>query len=98
LVALLQADLFAGVARGRLLEKLVTRPTPERWRDAVAGALDDQSLRLAYWDPGTAGYRQPDGTTLTAPARETGDRWVEVNQEGRPVAAMVIDSVLAEDP
>jgi signal transduction histidine kinase len=28
----------------------VTRPTPERWREAVADALDDPELQLAYYD------------------------------------------------
>jgi signal transduction histidine kinase len=97
LVALLQADLFAGVARGRLLEDLVRRPSPEGWREAVAAALDDPALRLAYWDPSTARYRQPDGAELTAPA-DARRAWVEVDQEDRPVAAMVIDAALAEDP
>ena len=98
LVALFQADLFAGVARGRLLEKLVMRPSPERWRDAVAGALDDPALRLAYWDPTSGHYRQADGSQLTAPFDEADSAWVEVDRDGRPVAAMVIDGALAEDP
>ena len=97
LVALLQADLFAGAARGRLLAELMTRPSPERWRVAVARALDDPALRLAYWDPSSGGYRQPDGDELTAPAGP--DRvWVEMDRNGRPVAAMHIDAALAEDP
>jgi signal transduction histidine kinase len=99
LVALLQADLFAGVARGRLLEELITRPSPERWRDAVARALDDPALRLAYWDPTSSRrYRQVDGSPLTAPPDGTDRAWVEVDHDGRPVAAMVVDATLAEDP
>lgn len=97
LAALFQADLFAGVARGRLLEELVSRPSPERWRDAVARALDDPALGLAYWDLASGRFRQPDGDELTAPT--AGDRaWIEVEHKGQPLAALVIDAALAEDP
>jgi signal transduction histidine kinase len=98
LVALLQAELFAGVARGTLLERLLTRPSPERWRDDVARALDDPSLRLGYWDLDSGSYREADGRELTAPDPDGDRAWVEVDRDGRPVAAMLIDSALAEDP
>jgi signal transduction histidine kinase len=98
LVALFQADLFAGAARGRLLEQLATRPTPERWRDELAHALDDAALRLAYWDPASARYREADGSELTSPVDRSGRAWVPVERDGQPVAAMVIDDALAEDP
>jgi signal transduction histidine kinase len=97
LVALLQADLLAGRLRGNLLEELVRRPSPERWHDAVARALDDPALDLAYWDPASARYRLPDGDELRAPVNR--DRtWAAIDRDGRPVAAMVIDAALAEDP
>jgi signal transduction histidine kinase len=98
LVALLQADLFAGVARRRLLEQLLGRPSPQRWRDDVAATLDDPQLRLAYWDVERGQYREADGRTLRAPPRDSGRAWVEIDRDGRPAAAMVIDRALAEDP
>jgi signal transduction histidine kinase len=98
LAALFQAALFAGVARGTLLEQLVTRPSPGRWRDAIAGALDDPALDLAYWDPASGGYLTPDGTRLVPPDEASSRTWVPVDRGGRPVAAMVIDAALAEDP
>jgi signal transduction histidine kinase len=97
LVALFQAELFAGVARGRLLEQLLARPDPEGWRDAVADALDDPMLELAYYDPGSGQYWAPSGSELTPPPPD-GRVWVPVDREGHPVAAMMIDSALAEDP
>jgi signal transduction histidine kinase len=99
LAALFQADLFAGVARGNLLEQLLTRPSPEHWRDAIAiGALDDPALDLAYWDPGSGCYLKPDGSELTPPPDRSDRTWVPVERDHRPVAAMVIDGTLAEDP
>lgn len=98
LIALLQAELFAGVARGKLLELLLTRPSPERWRDDVARALDDPSLRLGYWDVATGRYRETDGRELTLPDVGSERVRVDADRDGRPVAALVIDNALAEDP
>jgi signal transduction histidine kinase len=98
LLALLQAELFAGVARGRLLEQLMAGPSPEQWRDDVARALDDPELRLGYWDIDARRYRDADGSALAPPGADAGRAWVEVDRDGRPVAAMVIDGALAEDP
>jgi signal transduction histidine kinase len=98
LVALFQAELFAGVARGRLLEQLLARPSPDGWRDAVADALDDPMLELAYCDPDSGQYRAPSGSELTPPPPGGGRVWVPIDRDGRPVAAMAIDSALAEDP
>jgi signal transduction histidine kinase len=96
LVALIQADRFAGSALRRMLEQLATRPTPQRWRDTVADALDDPPLRLAYRDPASGSFREPDGSTLTGAG--SGRAWVPIDHEDQPVAAMVIDEALAADP
>ena len=69
LVALVQAELFASRALRTLLENLATRPTPERWRDMIAEALDDRRLRLGFHDPGTGTFREPSGDVLAPPAR-----------------------------
>jgi signal transduction histidine kinase len=98
LVALFQAELFAGAARGRLLEQLLRRPSPQRWREAVATAVDDPAAELAYWDPETARYRRPDGDELAPSEAGSGRTWVTADRDGRPVAALVLDETLAEDP
>jgi signal transduction histidine kinase len=97
-VALLQAELFAGAALRRLLTELAARPGPARWRDAVAAALDDASLRLGYWDPARRTFRQPDGTTLERPADGEARRFTLVEHAGAPVAAMTTDAALGEQP
>ena len=98
LIALLQADRFAGSALRSMLDRLATRPTPQRWRDTVADALDDPPLQLAYRDPRTGSYREPDGSELAPPQAGAGRAWVPIDRENQPVAAMVIDEALAEDP
>jgi signal transduction histidine kinase len=98
LAALLQADLFAGRAYQRLLAQLSLEPTPERWRDAVADAMGDPSLRLGYWEPSTRRYRESDGTVLDEPTANPGRAWVPVDRDGEHVAAMSCDAVVAEYP
>jgi signal transduction histidine kinase len=98
LVALLQAERFAAKAFRRLLERLAAGPSPGHWRDIIAEVLDDPALRLGYHEPSTARFREPDGQELTRPLAASGRTWVPVDREGRPVAAMVIDETLAEDP
>ena len=98
LIALLQSDVFAGRALRTLLEQLATRPTPQRWRDIIAGALDDPSLRLGFFAPEEKRFLEPGGEELTPPGEGSPQRWVLVERGGQPVAAMVIDEAVTEDP
>jgi signal transduction histidine kinase len=97
LVALVQADAFAATASRRLLERLITRPTPARWRALIARTLDDPALRLGFWDPPSRQFRESDGAEITPPAGDSGRAWVPVERDGYPVAAMDIDEALATD-
>jgi signal transduction histidine kinase len=98
LVALLQAELFASSALRTLLERLAARPTPEKWRDAIGEALDDPRLELGFHDPRTRRFREPSGGIVAPPAADEHRAWVPVERRGEPVAAMVIDETLTEDP
>ena len=96
--ALVQADLFAGRAFRQLLSELARRPTPEGWRDNVAAALDDPSLRLAYWDPGARQFRDAAGGELARTPDRPGRQWTEIRRDGLSVAALETDAALAENP
>jgi signal transduction histidine kinase len=98
LLALLGAEQFAARVLHRLLERLATRPTPEEWRRTIAAALDDDALRLVYYDPDRDRFLDADGSELPRPGPADGRAWVAVERGARPVAAMVIDETLAEDP
>lgn len=98
LIALLQADRFAATAQRTLLGQLASRPDPERWREAIAEAFDDPALRLGYREPSTGRFRGADGAPVEPPAERSGRKWVPVDREGVPVAAMVIDEALTADP
>lgn len=98
LIALLQAEFFATGALRRMLRDLSGHPTPERWRDAVAGALDDPGLALGFWDPSGRRFRDARGATLIPPAERETRWWAPVERDGRPIAVMVVDDALHEDP
>ena len=96
LIALLQSELFAAAALRRLLAQLAARPSLRGWRAAVADALDDPSLRIGYRIDGV--LREADGGELRARDADAGRLWVPVERDGRPLAAIETDAVLAEEP
>jgi signal transduction histidine kinase len=97
LAALWQADFFAGAASRRLIAALAARPSRAQWRDEVAAALDDPAFALGYREDASGHYLSGEGAELRTPDGPARS-WVPINREGTPVAAMVIDSVLTEDP
>jgi signal transduction histidine kinase len=65
-------------------------------RDALAEALGDHTLALAYWLPDSRRYVDAEGRTVELP--ESGERAVtEIERDGAPVAAIVHDPALLED-
>ena len=81
LIALLRERGFAASTLRRLLELLAARPTPELWRDEIAGVLDDRSLRLGYHDPAAGRFREADGGEMTPPPSGSGLAWVPVDRD-----------------
>jgi signal transduction histidine kinase len=98
LVALLRAENFAGEALRTLLGRLAARPTPVEWRATIAAALDDPRLQLGFRDPDAGSFREPSGAVLAPEDVERDRAWVPVDRDHQPVAAMVIDKTLTEDP
>jgi signal transduction histidine kinase len=98
LAALWQAEFFAAASLRRLVERLAGRPTVEEWRDGVASTLDDPPLQIAYYDVSSGRYSLPGGTELAPAPAHSGRTWVPVDRNGQPVAAMVVDEALTEDP
>jgi signal transduction histidine kinase len=96
-VALVQADLFAGGVLHRLLEKLTYGPSQQQWRDTVADALDDPTVRIGYWDPSSSRFLEPSGEALGA-SDDANLTTVTVEHHGVPVAAMEVDAILRTDP
>jgi len=67
-------------------------------REAIATALGDPSLELVYWRARTAGYVTADGRPAQLPAAGGGRAFAEIERDGQPVAAMMFDATLADEP
>ena len=86
----------AGVAD--LVVELGQTPTPARLRDALASALGDPSLQLAWWAPGAAGFVDAAGEAIDLPEDGTGQAVTLLERNGVPEAAIIHDAILLEEP
>jgi signal transduction histidine kinase len=95
--SLLHAEVFAGAALARLVAGLDQHPSPRRWQHDVADALDDPSLQLGVWSEAEGSYLGLDGSELQPEGSAHG--WHRIDdQDGAPVAVIVHDPVLDDDP
>jgi signal transduction histidine kinase len=67
-------------------------------RHALARALSDPTLELAYWLPGEQRYVDIEGQSVELPGGDEPRTATVVEREGVRVAALVHDEALAEDP
>ena len=94
LAGLLRSRLAQAGAMSALVARLGQAPGPGALRNALAEALGDPSLALAYWLPDSESFVDAGGRALTLP--EGG--WTEVELHGRRIAAIVHDPTLADEP
>jgi signal transduction histidine kinase len=94
LVGLLSARL-ARSAVGDLLLAMRSNPAPADLRDALARALRDPSLRLAYWLPQYGSWADVDGHEVELP--EDGRTTTFIDRDGEQVAALVHDASLHDE-
>jgi signal transduction histidine kinase len=106
-LALVPFLFLAGLARGRMLRgrglgRLVRRlgASLERGelRAALAEALGDPSVELAYWLPESRQYVDAEGRPVELPGPDTGRSVTEVERDSRRIAAIVHDPTLLDDP
>jgi signal transduction histidine kinase len=100
--------LFLGVlARARMLrggavgELLVTIGEADRvrcLRDALARALNDPSLELAYWLPESETHVDSEGRRVELPKPGSGRATHDVSVEGERIAVLVHDPLLSDEP
>jgi signal transduction histidine kinase len=98
LAGLARADVSHSRAIRSLLARLPDLPERGDLRDALARALGDPGLRLAFWVPERGRYVDADGAPADLP--EPGDPALavtEVERDGRRVAAIVHARALVED-
>ena len=96
LVGLLQARLLrSGV--GELFIELRANPAPADLRDALARALRDPSLSLAYWLPDFGTYADLDGRPVALPSGDDRRAVTLLERDGTRVAALIHDRSLGDE-
>jgi len=105
---IVRQNLSSGQSVGRLVARLGDGPGrgPNRLRDALASALRDRSLAIAYWLPasgpaaaeGEGRYVDAGGAPVALPEPGSGRSFTLVEHDGRRVAALIHDASLDEDP
>jgi signal transduction histidine kinase len=93
LYVFLQRRLARGMVAGLVVE-LGGQSASIELRDALARALGDQSLELAYWLPAEHCYVDGEGTTVRLPEAHEHRRSTVVERYGQPIAALLHDPVL----
>jgi signal transduction histidine kinase len=96
-VAVLAVFLRRRLARGMvagLVVQLGQPNTPLDLRDALARALGDPSLELAFWFPAERRYVSGNGGPVDLPGAGAGRRATFVERDGQPIAVLLHDPVL----
>jgi signal transduction histidine kinase len=86
------ADAVSG-----LVARLAHSPGQEEIRAAIADALDDPSLALAYWLPEFGTYADVDGHAIELVDGD-GRATTLIRRDGEPIAALLHDAALCEEP
>ena len=101
----LPLSLLAWFLRARLAQAnvgdlvLELERTPTRGvRDALARALDDPSLEVAFWLPERRLFVDAEGQEVTLPQGGASRAVTRLEHDGEPVAALVHDPSLLDDP
>jgi signal transduction histidine kinase len=97
LIGLLDARL-ARSAVGDLFVELRSDPSPAGLRDALARALRDPSLTLAYWLPEFETWADIDGRPMELPEPASGRATTLVDRDGARMAALLHDPGLEDEP
>jgi signal transduction histidine kinase len=100
-IAVLSVMLRARMARGAVADLVVDlgqTPTPARLRDALANALGDPSLQVAYWAPDQDRFVDAAGAPIELPEVGTGQAVTMLERNGVREAAIIHDAILLDEP
>ena len=98
LIGLLKGKVLRGSGLGELVHRLGPGVGRGELRAAIADALGDPSVELAYWLPDSEQYVDAEGRTVPQPVDHPGRGVTEVTHDGRRLAAIVHDPTLLDDP
>ncbi len=96
------ADLLWGRWAQAAVTKLVVdlgEPTESgTLRNRLANALGDPSLQVAYWLPESSGYVDEGGVPIVLPGPGSERAMTVIERHGEPIAALVHDAAVLDDP
>jgi signal transduction histidine kinase len=98
LVGLLRSRLGRAEAATAVVGRLGEDAGRTALREALADALGDPGLEIAYWVPGVESYVDADGDPVPLPEPGTGRFATEVEHDGRRLAAIIHDASLEDAP
>ncbi len=98
--------VMAGVVRSRLARAgvgalvldLQAEPTQVDLRASMARALGDPTLEVAYWLPKHSYYADADGKPVDLSTDVRGRSTTTIDRKGAPIAALVHDASLDDEP
>jgi signal transduction histidine kinase len=85
-------------ALGSLVLELEGDGPMGRIRDALARTLHDRTLEVAYWMPSEQGYIDSEGRPFPLPDARPDRSVTLLNRAGRPVAALIHDAAVNDNP
>lgn len=99
-LGLLRGRLYMAEALYRLVAGVRQRPGIRDLRDVIAEALGDPSLELGIWDDARQCWVDHAQRELAVPLPSSGERAARpvVDRDGRPVAVIVHDRALLDEP
>jgi signal transduction histidine kinase len=97
-VAVMLRAQLARAAVADLVVELGQTPTPARLRDALADALGDPSLQVAYWAASEDGFVDAAGQAVELPEEGRGQAVTLLERNGVREAAIIHDASLLDEP
>jgi signal transduction histidine kinase len=89
---------MARIAVADLMTEFGRLPAPERLGSALAGALRDPTLEVGYWSEAGHRYVAADGSVVRLPGEGEPRAATRLEHSGAPLAVIVHDPALEEDP
>jgi signal transduction histidine kinase len=96
--SLIRGRMLRGGAVSELVARIGSGLGEEELRRALARALGDPSLELAYWIPDSERYVDAEGRPIELPEPRSGRAASDVILEGRRTAAIIHDTHLRDEP
>jgi len=98
LAGLARSHVYRTAAIARLVERLGGRLGAAELRTALAKALGDPTLELAFSLPSEGRYVDAHGRPVDLPAPGSGRAVMPIEHDGRAVAALIHDPALRDEP